>query len=49
LVGRQPFGGFGLSGGGTKAGGVDYLLHFVDPRASAENTMRRGFAPGLDE
>jgi RHH-type transcriptional regulator, proline utilization regulon repressor / proline dehydrogenase / delta 1-pyrroline-5-carboxylate dehydrogenase len=49
LVGRQPFGGFGLSGGGTKAGGADYLLHFVDPRCSAENTMRRGFAPGLDE
>jgi RHH-type transcriptional regulator, proline utilization regulon repressor / proline dehydrogenase / delta 1-pyrroline-5-carboxylate dehydrogenase len=49
LVGRQPFGGFGLSGGGTKAGGGDYLLHFVDPRCSAENTMRRGFAPGLEE
>lgn len=49
LVGRQPFGGFGLSGGGTKAGGADYLLHFVDPRCSAENTMRRGFAPGLEE
>jgi RHH-type proline utilization regulon transcriptional repressor/proline dehydrogenase/delta 1-pyrroline-5-carboxylate dehydrogenase len=49
LVSRQPFGGFGLSGGGTKAGGADYLLHFVDPRCSAENTMRRGFAPGLEE
>jgi RHH-type proline utilization regulon transcriptional repressor/proline dehydrogenase/delta 1-pyrroline-5-carboxylate dehydrogenase len=49
LVGRQPFGGFGLSGGGTKAGGADYLLNFVDPRCSAENTMRRGFAPGLEE
>jgi RHH-type proline utilization regulon transcriptional repressor/proline dehydrogenase/delta 1-pyrroline-5-carboxylate dehydrogenase len=49
LVGRQPFGGFGLSGGGTKAGGADYLLHFVDPRCSAENTMRRGFAPGLED
>ena len=49
LVGRQPFGGFGLSGGGTKAGGIDYLLHFVDPRSCAENTMRHGFAPGLEE
>ena len=49
LVGRQPFGGFGLSGGGSKAGGADYLLHFVDPRCSTENTMRRGFAPGLEE
>ncbi|MHC4399146.1 MAG: proline dehydrogenase family protein [Planctomycetota bacterium] len=47
LVGRQPFGGFGLSGGGTKAGGADYLLHFVEPRACCENTMRHGFAPGL--
>lgn len=49
LVGRQPFGGFGLSGGSTKAGGSDYLLHFVDPRTCTENTMRHGFAPGLDE
>jgi RHH-type proline utilization regulon transcriptional repressor/proline dehydrogenase/delta 1-pyrroline-5-carboxylate dehydrogenase len=48
LVGRQPFGGFGLSGTGTKAGGADYLLHFVEPRSSTENTMRHGFAPGLD-
>jgi RHH-type transcriptional regulator, proline utilization regulon repressor / proline dehydrogenase / delta 1-pyrroline-5-carboxylate dehydrogenase len=47
LVGRQPFGGFGMSGVGTKAGGLDYLLHFVEPRCSAENTMRRGFAPEL--
>jgi RHH-type proline utilization regulon transcriptional repressor/proline dehydrogenase/delta 1-pyrroline-5-carboxylate dehydrogenase len=48
LVGRQPFGGFGLSGTGTKAGGADYLLHFVEPRSSTENTMRHGFAPGLE-
>ena len=34
LVGRQPFGGFGLSGIGSKAGGADYLLHFVEPRCS---------------
>ncbi|MEO1277865.1 MAG: proline dehydrogenase family protein [Planctomycetota bacterium] len=47
LVGRQPFGGFGMSGVGSKAGGVDYLLQFVEPRASCENTMRRGFAPEL--
>jgi RHH-type proline utilization regulon transcriptional repressor/proline dehydrogenase/delta 1-pyrroline-5-carboxylate dehydrogenase len=47
LVGRHPFGGFGMSGAGSKAGGADYLLHFVDPRAVAENTMRRGFAPEL--
>ena len=48
LVGRQPFGGFGMSGTGTKAGGDDYLYHFVEPRSITENTMRRGFAPGLD-
>ena len=47
LVGRQPFGGFGLSGTGTQAGGRDYLLHFVEPRSLAENTMRHGFAPEL--
>jgi RHH-type proline utilization regulon transcriptional repressor/proline dehydrogenase/delta 1-pyrroline-5-carboxylate dehydrogenase len=45
LVGRQPFGGAHMSGGGTKAGGPDYLLHFMDPRVVTENTMRRGFAP----
>ena len=45
LVGRQPFGGFKMSGVGTKAGGPDYLLHFMDPRTVTENTMRRGFAP----
>jgi RHH-type proline utilization regulon transcriptional repressor/proline dehydrogenase/delta 1-pyrroline-5-carboxylate dehydrogenase len=47
LVGRQPFGGFGMSGVGSKAGGKDYMLQFVEPRAVCENTMRRGFAPGL--
>ncbi|HMN40242.1 MAG TPA: proline dehydrogenase family protein [Phycisphaerales bacterium] len=47
LVARQPFGGFGMSGVGSKAGGADYLLQFVEPRASCENTMRRGFAPEL--
>jgi RHH-type proline utilization regulon transcriptional repressor/proline dehydrogenase/delta 1-pyrroline-5-carboxylate dehydrogenase len=45
LVGRQPFGGFGLSGIGSKAGGGDYLLQFVPPRVCTENTLRRGFAP----
>ena len=48
-VARQPFGGFGLSGLGSKAGGRDYLLQFVEPRCVTENTMRRGFAPGLEE
>ncbi|MFC1766035.1 hypothetical protein ACFL6U_28650 [Planctomycetota bacterium] len=34
-----------MSGVGTKAGGPDYLLHFMDPRTVTENTLRRGFAP----
>jgi len=45
LVHRQPFGGYRLSGIGSKAGGPDYLLQFVVPRTVTENTMRRGFAP----
>jgi RHH-type proline utilization regulon transcriptional repressor/proline dehydrogenase/delta 1-pyrroline-5-carboxylate dehydrogenase len=48
LVGRQPFGGFGLSGVGSKAGGPDYLWHFVEPRSATENTMRHGFAPEME-
>jgi len=42
MVGRQPFGGNRLSGTGTKAGGRDYLLHFVEPRVVTENTVRHG-------
>ena len=45
LVDRQPFGGFKLSGIGSKAGGPDYLLQFLLPRTITENTLRRGFAP----
>ncbi len=48
LVERQPFGGFKMSGVGSKAGGPDYLVQFMDPRVISENTMRRGFAP-IDE
>ena len=45
LVARQPFGGFRLSGIGSKAGGPDYLLQFLEPRCVSENTLRRGVAP----
>ena len=45
VVGRHPFGGFKMSGGGTKAGGADYLLQFVVPRVVTENITRHGFAP----
>jgi RHH-type proline utilization regulon transcriptional repressor/proline dehydrogenase/delta 1-pyrroline-5-carboxylate dehydrogenase len=48
LVGRHPFGGFKMSGGGTKAGGPGYLLHFMVPRSIAENVLRRGFAPEVE-
>ena len=48
LVHRQPFGGFKMSGIGTKAGGPDYLLQFLIPVNVTENTMRRGFAPATE-
>jgi RHH-type proline utilization regulon transcriptional repressor/proline dehydrogenase/delta 1-pyrroline-5-carboxylate dehydrogenase len=45
IVSRQPFGGFKLSGVGSKAGGPDYLLQFLEPRHVTENIQRQGFAP----
>lgn len=45
IVGRHPFGGFKMSGAGTKAGGKEYLLNFLFPRVVTENTLRHGFAP----
>lgn len=45
IVSRQPFGGFKLSGVGSKAGGPDYLLQFLEPRTITENIQRQGFAP----
>jgi RHH-type proline utilization regulon transcriptional repressor/proline dehydrogenase/delta 1-pyrroline-5-carboxylate dehydrogenase len=48
VVGRQPFGGFRMSGIGSKAGGPDYLLQFMEPRTVTENTLRRGFAPEME-
>lgn len=45
VVERQPFGGFRMSGGGTKAGGREYLQNFLIPRVVTENCLRRGFAP----
>ena len=47
LVDRQPFGGFGHSGLGTKAGGPGYLGQFADPYCITENTMRHGFTPDI--
>jgi RHH-type proline utilization regulon transcriptional repressor/proline dehydrogenase/delta 1-pyrroline-5-carboxylate dehydrogenase len=45
MVERHPFGGFKMSGGGTKAGGREYLQNFLVPRVITENCLRRGFAP----
>lgn len=42
IVGRQPFGGYKLSGLGTKAGGPDYLLHLMVPKTICEDTARHG-------
>lgn len=49
MVQRHPFGGFRMSGIGSKAGGPDYLLQFLIPVSVSENTMRRGFAPTPDQ
>ncbi len=49
IVERHPFGGFKMSGGGTKAGGKEYLQNFLFPRSVAENVMRRGFTPPTEE
>ena len=50
IVSRQPFGGYKLSGVGSKAGGPDYLIQFLEPRVVSENIQRQGFAPieGID-
>ena len=49
LVGRQPFGGLRMSGIGSKAGGPDYLLQFMESHTVTESTIRTGFAPELEE
>jgi RHH-type proline utilization regulon transcriptional repressor/proline dehydrogenase/delta 1-pyrroline-5-carboxylate dehydrogenase len=48
MVDRHPFGGFKMSGVGSKTGGPDYLKQFMEPACITENTLRRGFAP-VDE
>lgn len=45
MVDRHPFGGFKMSGVGSKTGGPDYLKQYMEPAAVTENTLRRGFAP----
>ncbi|MBK9123234.1 MAG: L-glutamate gamma-semialdehyde dehydrogenase [Chloroflexi bacterium] len=36
MVGVHPFGGFGMSGTDSKAGGPDYLLHYTQPQSITE-------------
>lgn len=49
MVDRHPFGGFKMSGIGSKTGGPDYLKQFMEPVCVTENTLRRGFAPVEEE
>lgn len=42
VVGSQPFGGFGLSGTGPKAGGPDYLRRFLRETTATINTASLG-------
>jgi RHH-type transcriptional regulator, proline utilization regulon repressor / proline dehydrogenase / delta 1-pyrroline-5-carboxylate dehydrogenase len=42
MVGRQPFGGNGMSGTGARAGGPSYLRHFADEQVISTNTVRHG-------
>jgi len=44
MVGRQPFGDNRLSGTGTKADGLDDLLHVVEPVVVTERPVRHGLA-----
>jgi RHH-type transcriptional regulator, proline utilization regulon repressor / proline dehydrogenase / delta 1-pyrroline-5-carboxylate dehydrogenase len=47
VVGSQPFGGFGLSGTGPKAGGPDYLRRFLRETTVTINTASSGGDAGL--
>ncbi len=47
MVDRHPFGGFKMSGIGSKTGGPDYLKQFTEPIVITENTIRRGFSPDI--
>lgn len=47
VVGLQPFGGYGLSGTGPKAGGPHYLSRFVVERVITVNTAAMGGNVGL--
>ncbi len=48
IVERQPFGGFKMSGIGSKAGGPDYLKQFLQARVCSENMDRSGHVPEME-
>lgn len=48
IVERHPFGGFNMSGVGSKTGWTAYLPQFMLARTITENTARSGHIPGLD-
>ena len=48
IVQRQPFGGFKMSGAGSKAGCREYLLEFMYPISNSINTARQGHIPGIE-
>jgi RHH-type transcriptional regulator, proline utilization regulon repressor / proline dehydrogenase / delta 1-pyrroline-5-carboxylate dehydrogenase len=47
VVGTQPFGGFGLSGTGPKAGGPNYLRRFATEQTVTVNSAAIGGNAGL--
>ena len=49
LVERQPFGGFKMSGAGSKAGGTEYLRNFMYQITTIEECTRKGHIPGIEE
>ena len=48
IVERQPFGGFKMSGKGSKAGCSEYLLEFTYQISNSINTERSGHVPGIE-
>ena len=49
IVERQPFGGFKMSGAGSKAGGTNYLSLFMFGVTTSEESTRKGHIPGIEK
>ena len=48
IVERQPFRGFKMSGGGTKARGHEHLQNLFVPRAIADNLPAQRIQPCVE-